>query len=136
MGRILALDVGDVRIGIALSDPLGIIANPLETYQRKSERQDFEYIVDLAKKNEVDTIVSGLPKGLNNCDSVQTQKVRDFVEGLQAVWGKKVVFVDERFSTAEAQRILIDGDVRRDKRKKVVDKVAAAIILQTYLDMH
>ena len=135
MGRILALDVGDVRIGLAVSDLMGIIANPLETYVRKDFVKDIDYIVNLAKEMEVDTIVSGLPKNLNNQDSLQTQKVREFVDKLEEAWGKKVVFVDERFTTASAQRVLLEGNVRRGDRKKVVDKVAATIILQTYLEI-
>ena len=134
MGRVLALDVGDVRIGLAVSDLMGIIANPLETYNRKELSADADYIVKLAGEREVDTIVSGLPKSLNNSESIQTVKVREFVSALEEKWGKKVVFVDERFTTASAQRVLIEGNVRRGDRKKVVDKVAAAIILQTYLD--
>lgn len=134
MGRVLALDVGDVRIGLAVSDLMGIIANPLETYNRKELSADVDYIVKLVGEREVDTIVSGLPKSLNNSESIQTAKVREFVSALEEKWGKKVVFVDERFTTASAQRVLIEGNVRRGDRKKVVDKVAAAIILQTYLD--
>ncbi len=129
------MDVGDVRIGLAVSDLMGIIANPLETYVRKSFVKDIDYIVNLAKEMEVDTIVSGLPKNLNNQDSLQTQKVREFVEKLEEAWGKNVVFVDERFTTASAQRVLLEGNVRRGDRKKVVDKVAATIILQTYLEI-
>ncbi len=129
------MDIGDVRIGLAISDLMGIIANPLETYVRKDFVKDIDYIVNLAKEMEVDTIVSGLPKNLNNQDSLQTQKVREFVEKLEEAWGKNVVFVDERFTTASAQRVLLEGNVRRGDRKKVVDKVAATIILQTYLEI-
>ena len=129
------MDVGDVRIGLAVSDLMGIIANPLETYVRKDFVKDIDYIVNLAKEMEVDTIVSGLPKNLNNQDSLQTQKVREFVEKLEEAWGKNVVFVDERFTTASAQRVLLEGNVRRGDRKKVVDKVAATNILQTYLEI-
>ena len=124
MGRILALDIGDVRIGLAVSDPLGIIANPLETYARKNIAADTEYIV----------IVSGLPVRLDGEETAQTKKVRDFVAELEKAWGGKVVFVDERLTTASAQRALLEGNVRRADRKKVVDKVAAAIILQSYLE--
>lgn len=135
MGRILALDIGDVRIGVALSDPMGIIANPLETYTRKTADKDIEYIVCLAKQREAEEIVSGLPKGLDGDDTLQTKKVREFVAELEKAWGKRVIFVDERLTTASAQRALLEGNVRRADRKKVVDKVAAAIILQTYLEM-
>ncbi|HIW55952.1 MAG TPA: Holliday junction resolvase RuvX [Firmicutes bacterium] len=134
MGRILALDIGDVRIGLAVSDPLGIIANPLETYTRKNIAADTEYIVRLAREKEADVIVSGLPVRLDGEETAQTKKVRDFVAELEKAWGGKVVFVDERLTTASAQRALLEGNVRRADRKKVVDKVAAAIILQSYLE--
>lgn len=135
MGRIMALDVGDVRIGIAVSDPLGIIANPLETYTRKGNvERDAQYIVDLAKTKEVDLFISGLPLGLNGCENEQTRKTRDFINALSGLTDVPVKYLDERFTTLSAERTLIQGNVRREDRKKVIDKVAATIILQNYLD--
>lgn len=131
----MALDVGDVRIGIAVSDLMGIIANPLETYTRtKNLQKDVEYIVNLAKGKEVTLFVSGLPLGLNGLENEQTAKTRAFVEALQQATDIPVKFMDERFTTLSAERVLIEGNVRRENRKKVIDKVAATIILQNYLD--
>lgn len=133
MGRILALDVGDKRIGLAISDPLGIIASPLETYVRKEINSDIFYILTLATAQQVETIVCGLPKRLDNSPTQQTQKVLEFAEQLKAKTQIKIAFVDERFSTAEAERSLLEANMRRDKRKEKIDMVAASLILQTYL---
>ena len=135
MGRVMALDVGDVRIGIAVSDLMGIIANPLETYTRSGDlERDAQYIVDLASKHEVSLFVSGLPLGLNAQENEQTAKTRVFVDELQKHTSIPVKYMDERFTTLSAERVLIQGNVRRENRKKVIDKVAATIILQNYLD--
>lgn len=135
MGRVMALDVGDVRIGVAVSDLMGIIANPLEMYTRKGDvAKDAIYIANLAKQHEVDLFVSGLPLGLNGKENEQTQKTRAFIEELQKHTEIPVRFMDERFTTLSAERVLIEGNVRRENRKKVIDKVAATIILQNYLD--
>ena len=135
MGRIMALDVGDVRIGVAVSDPMGIIANPLETYTRKGDvRRDAQYIVDLAKSKEVSLFVSGLPLGLNGNENDQTKKTREFIDVLVSLTDIPVKYLDERFTTLSAERTLIQGNVRREDHKKVIDKVAATIILQNYLD--
>ena len=135
MGRVMALDVGNVRIGVAVSDLMGIIANPLETYTRKGDiTRDVNYIVQLAKAHEVSLFVSGLPLGLNGLENEQTRKTREFVDALTAATDIPVKFMDERFTTLSAERVLIEGNVRRENRKKVIDKVAATIILQNYLD--
>ncbi len=129
------MDVGDVRIGVAVSDLMGIIANPLETYTRKDDiTRDVNYIVQLAKAHEVSLFVSGLPLGLNGLENEQTRKTREFVDALTAATDIPVKFMDERFTTLSAERVLIEGNVRRENRKKVIDKVAATIILQNYLD--
>lgn len=131
----MALDVGDVRIGVAVSDLMGIIANPLETYTRKGDiEKDVGYIVALAKSHEVSLFVSGLPLGLNGQENDQTRKTREFIDALTAATDIPVKFMDERFTTLSAERVLIQGNVRRENRKKVIDKVAATIILQNYLD--
>lgn len=135
MGRIMALDVGNVRIGIALSDLMGIIANPLETYTRKGDiEKDVGYIVSLAKSREVTLIISGLPLDLKGREREQAEKTREFIDALEAACEIPVEYLDERFTTLSAERVLIEGNVRREDRKKVIDKVAAAIILQNYLD--
>ena len=131
----MALDVGDVRIGIAVSDLMGIIANPLETYTRRGDlAKDAQYIADLAKVHQVDLFVSGLPLGLNGLENEQTAKTHAFVDELTKHTDVAVKFMDERFTTLSAERVLIEGNVRRENRKKVIDKVAATIILQNYLD--
>ena len=135
MGRVMALDVGDVRIGIAVSDLMGIIANPLETYTRKGNLDiDAQYIVNLAKSKEVSLFISGLPLGLKGQENEQTAKTREFVDKLKEICDIPVEYLDERFTTLSAERVLIEGNVRRENRKKVIDKVAATIILQNYLD--
>ena len=135
MGRIMALDVGDVRIGIAVSDLMGIIANPLETYTRKGVLdKDASYIVKLAQEKEVSLIVSGLPLGLKGQENEQTAKTREFIDKLKEICDIPIEYLDERFTTMSAERVLIEGNVRRENRKKVIDKVAATIILQNYLD--
>ena len=131
----MSLDVGDVRIGIAVSDLMGVIANPLETYTRKGNlEQDAKYIVDLAKSKEVSLFISGLPLGLNGQENEQTTKTRLFIDELTRQCDIPVKYMDERFTTLSAERVLIQGNVRRENRKKVIDKVAATIILQNYLD--
>ncbi len=131
----MALDVGDVRIGIAVSDPMGIIANPLETYTRRGDlSRDAQYIVELAKTKEISLFISGLPLGLNGQENDQTRKTREFIEAIKNFTDIEVKYLDERFTTLSAERVLIQGNVRRENRKKVIDKVAATIILQNYLD--
>ena len=131
----MALDVGDVRIGIAVSDLMGIIANPLETYTRKGDlATDAQYVAKLAQEKEVTLIVSGLPLGLKGQENEQTAKTREFVDKLKEICDVPIDYLDERFTTMSAERVLIEGNVRRENRKKVIDKVAATIILQNYLD--
>lgn len=131
----MALDVGDVRIGVAVSDLMHIIANPLETYTRRGDvAKDAQYIADLAKKQEVELFVSGLPLGLNGQENEQTAKTRAFIDELSKHTNIPVRYMDERFTTLSAERVLIEGNVRRENRKKVIDKVAATIILQNFLD--
>ena len=133
--RKLALDVGDVRIGLATSDIMGIIASGYETYTRKNLAQDYAYIADFCKKNSVDTLVIGLPVNMDGTEGPRVEVTREFANGLQEyVEGIKIVYQDERLTTVQAERMLIQGGVRREKRKKVIDKVAATIILQAYLD--
>lgn len=132
--RKIALDVGDVRIGIATSDMLGIIAGGYETYVRKDYETDLKYIADFVKNNGGDTLVFGLPINMDGTEGPRAQGVRKMAEDLKAYTDVKIVFQDERLTTVSAERMLIEGNVRRDKRKKVIDKVAATIILQSYLD--
>lgn len=142
MKRKIGLDVGDKTVGIALSDPLGITAQGLMTLERVGIRKDTGKILDLVREYDCDTIVIGLNINLDGSDSVQTEKVREFKTMLEnkmrstAMKGIEVVFQDERFTTVIAERVLIEADVKRADRKKVIDKQAAVIILQSYLDSH
>lgn len=138
--RKIALDVGDKTIGVALSDELGITGQGLTTIERVGIRKDCGKVMDLIREYGCDTVVIGLPLNLNGTDSVQTEKVREFrtmlenkmrSTGMQKV---NVVWQDERFTTVMAERVLIDADVSRKKRKDVIDKQAAVIIMQSYLD--
>ena len=140
--RKLGLDIGDKTVGIALSDPLGITAQGGTTLERVGIRKDTTKILDIITENDCDTVVAGLPLSMNGSESEQTAKVKDFVtmltNKLVSTGHKdvKVVWQDERLTTVQAEKILIEGDVRRKDRKKVIDKQAAVLILQTYLDSH
>lgn len=135
MKRKIALDVGDKRIGVAVSDLMGICANPRETYNRRgSDEEDAAYFADYAKKEDADAFVVGLPKNMDGTEGDRAKITREFGALLESVSGLPVIYQDERLTTVSAERMLIDADVRRDKRKKVIDKVAATIILQSYLD--
>ncbi len=135
--RKMSLDLGDRRIGIALSDLMGIIASGYETYTRCGNAQkDLDYIVSLIKEKQVDTVVLGLPVNMDGTEGERALLSREFGEKLKALVDVKVDFLDERLTTVSAERLLISADVRREKRKTVIDKIAATIILQDYLDMH
>jgi putative Holliday junction resolvase len=132
--RVLGLDVGDVLIGVAISDPSKIIAQGLDSIRRKNVKEDVEAIQHLLEYYEVEKIVVGLPKRLSGEIGIQAQKVLDFVELLKKEIEVPIVMWDERLTTVAANRALIGANMRRRKRKKVVDKVAATLILQGYLD--
>lgn len=133
--RKMALDVGTVRIGIATSDPMGIIASGYETYTRTADFEaDLKYIAALAESKRCDTFVVGLPLNMDGTEGAKVAEIRAFAEELSKYSDLKIVFQDERWSTVSAEKMLIQSSVRRDKRKKIIDKVAATIILQTYLD--
>ena len=134
-GRILGLDVGDVRIGLALSDEMRFIATPHSVYTRVGWGPDVKHIKKVYEESKAVLIVSGLPKNMDGSVGFQAEKVMAFIEKLKEA-GLPVEFQDERLSTVSAHQALIEGGVRRDGRKGSVDKVAAALILQTYLDAH
>ena len=135
MGRTLALDVGSKTIGIALSDPLGIFAQPVETLARVGRRRDVEYVAAMVQEREVERVVVGLPMRTDGSEGPQALEARRIGEGLEGVLeGVEIVFQDERFTTAQAERSLIAADVRRKRRKQVIDQVAAVLILQSWLD--
>jgi putative pre-16S rRNA nuclease len=132
--RILALDPGTKRIGVALSDELGWTAQPLETFERKSLSVDVAHITELVRRHEVREIVVGMPIQLNGRMGPAAQSTQQFLEALQAVVGIPVVAWDERLTTKAAEQMLIEADVSRKKRKGAVDRVAAALLLKSYLE--
>jgi len=137
MERILALDVGDRRIGLAVSDALGITAQGLETYVRSDNpEKDADYIISVANRYRPVKLLFGLPRNMDGSCGFQSEKVREFANLVLARWDGGHDFYDERLTTMRAERILLEGNVRRDKRKKVIDKMAAAIILEGYLEQH
>ena len=131
--RILALDVGDARIGIAVSDPTRMLAQPVEVLHRKGWGPDARRIKELCDQYETTEILSGLPLNMDGTAGGQTQKVREFCAQLDNL-GLTVYDQDERLTTVTAERTLIDGNMHRRERKQVVDKVAAVVILQSWLD--
>ena len=138
--RKIGLDVGDKTIGVAVSDELLIAANGITTIERIGIRKDCDKVMSLIREYECDTVVIGLNKMLNGSDSPQTEKVYEFKVMLEnkmrssGMANIKIVYYDERFTTKIAERVLIEGHVRRENRKKVIDKQAAVLILQGYLD--
>lgn len=132
--RIMSLDLGEVRIGIAVSDIMRIIASGLETYTRRNIDLDTTYIANLVKEHNVGLIVLGLPINMDGTKGERVEKTYAFAEALKEKVNCQIDYMDERLTTVTAERILIDGNVRRDKRKQVIDKLAATIILQSYLD--
>lgn len=132
--RILGLDVGEKRIGVALSDPLGIMAGALTVIERTTDEAAVKQIIDLARENEVERIVVGMPRSLDGSLGKQAQAVQSFVDLLKEHTQLPVVAWDERLSTVAAERTMLEVGMKRDKRKKRRDSLAAAFILQGYLD--
>lgn len=134
MKRIMGLDVGDKTIGVAVSDPLGLTAQGITTIRRKGIKSDLKELEDIIKNYNVEVIVVGLPKNMNNTIGPQGEKVLKFIEKLENRMEMKVVLQDERLTTVSAERALLKADVSRKKRKGLIDKVAATYILQAYLE--
>ena len=132
--RLMGIDYGDARIGIAFSDLLQMLSNPHSIYASCGEDEDLNYLSNLAKQNDVETIVIGLPLCMDGEENERTAKTRQFGEKLASVSGIKVVFEDERLSSYEAEEILKQNKIPPKDRKKHLDKLAAAIILQSYLN--
>ena len=135
--RIMGLDYGSKTVGVAMSDPLGITAQAVETIWRKDEnklRKTCARIEELINEYEVERIVLGLPKHMNNDLGERAQKALAFGEMVKRRTGLEVVVWDERLTTVEAERTLIENNVRRENRKQYIDKIAAVFILQGYLD--
>ena len=135
--RIIGLDYGTKTVGVAVSDALMITAQPLETIERKSAnklRQTLARIESIIEEYQAERIVLGYPKNMNNTIGERAEETEQFKEDLERRTGLEVILWDERLSTVEAERILMDTGVRRENRKQYVDKMAAAVILQNYLD--
>lgn len=132
--KILALDIGTVRIGIATSDIMEIIASAYEVYRRKNTDADVKYVAELVQKLGAGEVVIGLPLKLDGTEGQSVEMAKAFGDALSKLVEVPIVYQDERLSTVSAQRILIESGMRREKRKDKVDSVAATIILQTYLD--
>ena len=133
MIRILGIDVGTVRIGISLSDPLGMIAQPLEVIQAKNQ-SPYPRIVELIEEYDVTKVVIGNPLQLNGESGLASQNVASFVTALEGHISVPIELWDERLSTAQAERAMITAGTRRKKRRQSIDKIAASLILQSYLD--
>ncbi|HHW70601.1 MAG TPA: Holliday junction resolvase RuvX [Clostridiales bacterium] len=132
--RILALDVGDRYVGVAVSDPLGITAQAVKTFERHNQRSDIDELNLLIQKYKPRKVVIGLPKNMNGTVGPQAEKILKFGASIEKHIGIEVVYWDERLTTVSADKAMLEGDLSRKKRKQIVDKIAAVFILQGYLD--
>ncbi len=130
----MGLDVGDKTIGVALSDPLFITAQPYETIKRTKAKFDIDRIEKIFIENDISLIVVGLPKNMNNTMGPQSMRIISFVDLIKKRIDTEIVYQDERLTTIQSESVLIDMSVRRENRKAHIDKIAASFILQTYLD--
>lgn len=143
MDRILGIDYGEKRIGLALSDPFGWTAQPFSTITVKNRRQVFSELNAVIQEYDVRTLVFGLPLGLNSEEGPQALKVKEFAHQFEVFLKKtaspfnlQMAFMDERLSTAGAERVLIEADLSRRRRREVIDKQSASFMLQGYLQLH
>lgn len=134
MKRLLGLDIGNKTIGVSVSDPLGITAQGVTTIIRASKAEDVEALKALIDKYDVEKLIVGLPKNMNNTLGFQAKRTMNYADYLKEALDMEVIYVDERLTTSGAEAVLMQGGVRRENRKKYVDKLAAVLILQTYLD--
>jgi len=134
--RIMALDVGARRIGVAVSDPLGITAQGLDTIQRQNKRRDLEALRRLLAEYQIREVVVGLPLRLSGAEGTQSEKMRLFADDLRRYLGVTVHLWDERWTSTEANRLLRETDLSIEKRAKAVDRMAATLILQSWLEAH
>ncbi|HEK9074503.1 TPA: Holliday junction resolvase RuvX [Streptococcus equi subsp. zooepidemicus] len=135
--RIMGLDVGSKTVGVAISDPLGFTAQGLEIIKINEDKQDFGFdrLAELVKQYQVDRFVIGLPKNMNNTSGPRVEASKAYGDRIKELFHIPVSYQDERLTTVEAERMLIEqADISRGKRKKVIDKLAAQLILQNYLD--
>ncbi len=140
--KLMGLDIGDATIGIALSDTLQIMAQGLETYRRVSNKQDIDYLVTLIAEHDVQIVVAGEPINMNGSKGPQHEKTMSFLRLLEKKLRHTdridhdvaIETIDERLTSMQANRLMLEGNLRRDRRKTLIDRIAAQIILQTYLD--
>lgn len=132
--RILSLDVGEKRIGVAMSDPMGILASPLTQINVTGTKAAIEDILELVRQHEVERIIAGLPYSVDGSLGPQAQKVRSFLQKLSENLDIPIETWDERYTTVAAEGKMVEAGIRKDRRKKQIDAAAATIILQEYLD--
>ena len=132
--RILGLDIGEKRIGVALSDPIGILASPLTQISRTGTRAAIEAILELVRQHEVECIVAGLPYSMDGSLGQQAERIQDFLQKLSERLDIPVETWDERYTTVAAESKMIEAGIGKERRKKQIDAAAAALILQEYLD--
>lgn len=132
--RYLGIDLGDKRIGLAVSDPSGLLATPLGVYQREYIEADIAFLAEKLNETKAQEVVLGLPRNMDGSYGERAQIVRNFGQKLAEALGVKVHYYDERLSTIQAERVLLAADMSRKKRRKVIDKLAAQLILQGFLD--
>jgi putative Holliday junction resolvase len=132
--RILGLDIGARRIGVAISDPLGITAQGLETLHRKNKKYDLQFLNRIIREYDVKEIVVGLPLRMSGAEGIQTEKIHAFADDLRKRFDLPVHFWDERLTSAEANRLLRETDLSIEKRGKAVDRMAAILILQGWME--
>jgi len=130
----MALDIGTRRIGVAITDPLGMLAQPLTVIKRSSDAQAVAEILQLLREYQVAELVIGLPRRTDGTEGPEAQAVREFAAIVESRWSGPILWYDERLTTAGAEQVLLEADLSRMRRKQVVDQVAAALILQGYLE--
>jgi putative Holliday junction resolvase len=136
MQRILSLDFGEKRIGVAVSDALNIIAQSVGTIERKGIKNDLKKIKDLVQEHDAGMLIVGLPLNMDGTEGKSANRAIDFVNELKKEINIRIEMADERLTTAQGERIFLEADLSRKKRKKNIDKIAAQLILQNYLDLH
>ena len=136
MQRILSLDFGERRIGVAVSDALNIIAQSVGTIERRGIKNDLKKIKGLVQEHDAGMLIVGLPLNMDGTEGKSANRAIDFVNELKKEIDIRVEMVDERLTTAQGERIFLEADLSRKKRKKNIDKIAAQLILQNYLDLH
>ncbi|WP_303868944.1 Holliday junction resolvase RuvX [Acetobacterium wieringae] len=134
MERILGIDVGDKRIGVAVTDPLQITAQGVMTLKRKTRDDDLEAFRELIAKYEIKKVVAGLPLNMDGSESAQTRKTMNFCQFIKKRLKIEIIYIDERLTSSWSEKVLIEGNVSRENRKDYIDMLAAQMILQSYMD--